>query len=68
MKALSVLGFVSAIVFLLFTSLYGIYLAFSASIVLGILVLISSPSPFIIGLLIIFFNFNLPQIVVDYAK
>lgn len=49
-------------------SIYGLYLAFSASIALGIIALIVEPSPFIIGLLMIFVDYNLPQAIIDYVK
>jgi hypothetical protein len=42
---------------------YGLYLAFSASIILGIIALVVQPSPLIIGLVMIFFHKNLAQIV-----
>lgn len=35
-------------------TLYGLYLAFSASIVLGVIVLLVEPSPFILGALALF--------------
>lgn len=49
---------VLAIICLAFTpialSVYGIYLAFSASLVLGVLVLVVEPTPFVLGLLAVF--------------
>lgn len=35
-------------------TIYGLYLAFSASIVLGVLALLIEPSPFILGVLALF--------------
>ena len=47
-------------------TIYGLYLAFSASVVLGIVVLVVEPSPAIIGLVMFFFEKNLAQLIVDY--
>lgn len=49
-------------------TLYGLYLAFSASIVLGIIVFIVEPSPFIIGAVMLFFDKNLAQMIVDFLN
>lgn len=49
-------------------TLYGLYLAFSASIILGIIVLIVEPSPFIIGAVMLFFDKNLAQMIVDFLN
>lgn len=49
-------------------ALYGLYLAFSASILLGILVLFIQPSPLIIGLVMLFFHKNLAQILIDFLS
>lgn len=35
-------------------TIYGLYLAFSASIVLGVIVLVVEPTPFILGVLALF--------------
>ena len=35
-------------------SIYGIYLAFSASIILGVLALLVEPTPFLLGVLALF--------------
>lgn len=53
---------------LLVSTLYGLWLAFSASIVLGIIVLLVEPSPAIIGLVMIFFGKNLAQILIDWLS
>ena len=47
-------------------AIYGLYLAFSASILLGILVLFVQPSPLIIGLVALFFHKNLAQMLIDF--
>lgn len=52
-------------IFALICTVYGLWLAFSASIILGIIVLLVEPSPFIIGLVMIAFNKNLAQMLVD---
>ena len=53
-----VIGFVAFCVLMAFIPLtltiYGLYLAFSASIVLGVLVLLVEPSPLILGVLAFF--------------
>lgn len=50
---------------LLALTIYGLYLAFSASIILGVLALIVEPSPLVIGLVMFFFNKNLAQMLMD---
>jgi hypothetical protein len=50
---------------LLLLTVYGLYLAFSASIVLGIIAFIVEPSPLIIGLVMFFFHKNLAQMLLD---
>lgn len=42
-------------------ALYGLYLSFSASIILGIVVLFVEPVPLIIGLFMVFLHKNLAQ-------
>lgn len=54
--------------FMLFSTVYGLYLAFSASILLGIIVFIIEPSPLIIGLVMLFFDKNLAQMIVDFLS
>lgn len=53
---------------LLAATFYGLYLAFSASMILGIIVLLIEPSPLIIGLVMWFFDKNLAQILVDFLN
>jgi hypothetical protein len=54
--ALFIIAFVC---FILYASFLGLYLAFSASALLGIIVLIVEPAPLVIGLWSIFFGVNL---------
>lgn len=49
-------------------TIYGLYLAFSASLLVGILALIIEPSPLIIGLVMLFFDKNLAQMLVDFLN
>jgi hypothetical protein len=49
-------------------SIYGLYLAFSASIVLGILAFLIQPSPLVFGVVMFFFDKNLPQMIVDFLN
>jgi hypothetical protein len=49
------------ICFILFAIGLGLYLAFSASVLLGIVVLIVEPAPLVIGLWYIFFGVNLAE-------
>ena len=49
-------------------SVYGLYLAFTASIILGIIALIVEPSPLLIGLVMIAFDKNLPEIIMNYLN
>jgi len=51
---------------LLLLTVYGLYLAFSASIVLGIITFIVEPSPLIFGLVMFFFHKNLAQMLLDF--
>jgi len=53
-------------IFSIVCGFYGLYLAFSASILLGILVFVLEPSPFIIGFVMICFEKNLAQVVLDF--
>lgn len=68
---LGALFFLSVMSFWLFmvgVTVYGLYLAFSASILLGIVVLVVEPSPAIIGLVMLFFEKNLAQALIDYLN
>lgn len=61
-----VLLFFAIWAFLLGMTIYGLYLAFSASIILGIIVFVAEPSPLIIGLVMFFFNKDLAQMLVGF--
>lgn len=65
MKALAGLVYLAFILFILSSTVYGLYLAFSASIVLGLIVLIAEPSPAIIGLVMMFFDKNIPELIMQ---
>ena len=59
MKIAIALIVVAFICFIFYASFLGLYLAFSASALLGIIVLIVEPAPLVIGLWSIFFGVNL---------
>jgi len=46
--------------------IYGIYLAFSASVILGFLALILEPSPFLIGIIAVFGGSDLCEKLAKY--
>lgn len=54
--------------FIIFCTVYGLYLAFSASILLGVVVLIVEPSPLVIGTVMLLFHKNLAQLIIDYLS
>lgn len=62
------LGSLILIAALLSVSAYGLYVAFSASIVIGLLALVFEPSPFVIGILMIGFDYNIPQAIIDFIS
>jgi len=72
MTALAGMGILGVILMLamwlglLVSTVYGLYLAFSASILLGIIVLVIEPSPLIIGLVMLLFHKNLAQMLLDF--
>lgn len=71
MKPLAGLTVLLSLVFVigaLGLTLYGLVLAFSASIILGVIVLFVEPSPFIIGAIMFFFHKNLAQMIVDWLS
>lgn len=55
------LGVFALIIASILTSLFGLYLAFSASVLLGFVVLLVEPAPLVIGLWYIFFGVNLAE-------
>lgn len=66
---LGVVGGVLGICLMLFMfgmSIYGLYLAFSASIILGIIAFFVEPSPLIFGLIMFFFDKNIPELIVEW--
>jgi hypothetical protein len=63
---IGVLLIICLAIFSLICTFYGLYLAFSASILLGILVLIIEPSPFVIGFVMFCFDKNLAQMLLDF--
>jgi hypothetical protein len=71
LAGMGVIGFILIICIwfgLIASTLYGLYLAFSASILLGIVVLIVEPSPLVIGLVMLFFHKNLAQMLLDFLN
>ena len=69
--SLGVIGYLMIfawVIFCLCMAIYGLYLAFSASILLGIVALIVEPSPLVIGLVMFFFHKNLAQVIMDYLN
>ncbi len=54
--------------FMLYAAIYGLYLAFSASVILGIICLFVQPSPSVIGLVMIFFHKDLAQAVMEFLN
>ena len=68
---LGVIGYAIVIAWVVFgigIAIYGLYLAFSASIILGIIVFVIEPSPWIIGMVMFFMHKNIPQILMDYLN
>lgn len=74
MRALAGMGIVGVLIMLaivatlFFSTLYGLYLAFSASILLGIVVFLVEPSPLIIGLVMLFFHKNLAEMLITWLN
>lgn len=54
--------FIAIIIGVIVVSVYGLVLAFKASIILGILALIIEPSPFVFGV-VAMFGINIPKII-----
>lgn len=63
---LGMVGFVGLALFSMGMTVYGLYLAFSASVILGLFVFMIEPSPFLIGLAMFFFHKNLAQMLIDF--
>ena len=71
LASFGLIGYLVIIAWFLFAltmAAYGLYLAFSASIILGIIVLVVQPSPLVIGLVMLFFHKNLAQMLVDFLS
>ena len=69
--ALPIIGVALVICLMIFAfvcTVYGLYLAFSVSIFLGIIALLVEPSPFVFGIVMIAFEKNLPQMIMDYLS
>ena len=69
LASLGIIGYLlilAWVVFAIVAAVYGLYLAFSASILLGIVVFIVEPSPLVIGLVMMFFHKNLAQMLIDF--
>ena len=52
--------------FMIYATICGLYLAFSASVLLGIIVFFVQPSPCVIGLVMIFFHKDLAQAIIEF--
>lgn len=62
-------GVIGVVAFSMFTcglAIYGLVLAFSASVVLGVLALFIQPSPLIFGICMFFFQKNLPEMIIQW--
>lgn len=68
MKAFLVLLIAGLALGTLFCTLYGLFLAFSASVILGIIALLVEPSPFIIGLVMVLFQKNLAELIMAFLN
>lgn len=70
-SSLGIVGALAGMCLLLFSAgltIYGIYLAFSASIILGIVCLFLEPSPLIFGIAMFFFDKNLPELLMQWLN
>lgn len=63
--AISMIVFAVAVIA---TSIYGLILAFSASILLGIFTLILEPLPFLFGLAMLLFEKNIPEYIMQFLN
>ena len=66
MGLVGIVLYIGVVLGLLATTVYGLYLAFSASILLGFIVLFVEPSPFLIGIVMLCFHKNLAQMLMDF--
>jgi uncharacterized membrane protein YvlD (DUF360 family) len=53
-------------IFMISMTVYGLYLAFSASVLLGIVALVVEPSPFVFGVAMFFWDKNIPEQIVNW--
>ena len=63
---LGVLALIGLWATLILGTIYGLYLAFSASIILGIIVLFVEPAPLVIGLVMMFWHVNLATEIMSW--
>ena len=62
------LSIMSVALFAVGMSIYGLILAFSASILLGIVTLILEPLPLVFGLAQFFFDKNIPEYIMQWLN
>lgn len=68
MKLGFMFAFILLAIFIIATSVYGLVLAFKASLILGFLALIIEPSPYVFGLIMILLNKNIPEMIMEFLK
>lgn len=49
-------------------SIYGLVLAFQASVILGLLALFIEPFPLVFGVAMFFFSTNIPQLIMEMVN
>lgn len=52
--------------FIISMSIYGLYLAFSVSILLGLVCIIIEPSPLVFGVVMFFWDKNIPELIMGW--
>jgi hypothetical protein len=57
---------ISLFLFVISVSMYGLVLAFKASLLIGVLALFIEPAPFVIGMMYLFSDINLAQKLADF--
>lgn len=65
---IGVLAMVALWAFLFVSTIYGLYLAFSASIILGFISFFVQPSPLVFGLVMFLFDKNLPAMLMEFLN
>lgn len=71
LAGLGIIGYLMIFAWVFFAiamMVYGLYLAFSASVILGIIVFLVEPSPLVIGLVMFFFQKNLAQMLIEFLN